>query len=133
MLYPMVGMVLWTVIVLLIAFRARMGSIESGQVSLGSYKLLDRGDLPEDVMKTTRNYLNLFEMPVLFYAGCLACLAMNLETTLLVFSAWAYLFFRIAHTIIHIGPNNVIHRLYAFMLSNISLVGLWIGIILATL
>ncbi len=133
MLYPMIAMVIWTFVVLLIAFKARVQSLKSGQVTLGSYKLLDRGDLPEQVMKTTRNYLNLFEMPVLFYAGCLTCLILNLDTPMLVYSGWAYVFFRVVHSIIHIGGNNVRHRLYAFMLSNICLLSIWVNIILTTM
>lgn len=131
MFYPMLSLVAWTLLILLIAFNARVRSVKTGQVSLGSYRLLDRGDLPEFVMKTTRNYANLFELPVLFYAGCITCLALNLTTPALVYCAWAYVLFRIIHSLIHIGVNNVKLRLGAFMLSNIALLVMWVLIVLA--
>ncbi len=131
MLYPMLTLVLWTFVMLAVTFFNRAHSLSSGQVSLGSYKLLDRGDLPERVVKSTRNYANLFEMPVLFYAGCGTALALGLNMPLLGYAAWAYVLLRIAHSVIHISYNNVWHRMVAFMLSNISLMILWLAVLLA--
>ncbi len=131
MFYPMLVMVLWTLTILLIAFSARWRSVTSGRVKLSSYRLLDRGDLPEFVMKTTRNYANLFELPVLFYAACVTCLALSLSGSWLYYSAWAYVLFRILHSLIHISSNNVKHRLAMFMCSNACLMVLWINVGLA--
>jgi len=133
MLYPIIAMVMLTFVVLIMLFLARVDSIKSGKVSLGSYQFLNRGDLPDNVLKTTRNHISLLEMPVLFYVACLVCLVLSLDSAIMLYSAWLYVFFRVLHTFIHIGSNNVQYRLYAFALSNLSLLILWIGIVLATL
>ncbi|MBI3899671.1 MAG: MAPEG family protein [Gammaproteobacteria bacterium] len=80
------------------------------------------------VVKTTRHFANLFEMPVLFYLACVLCLVVGLTSGALVVLSWLYVIFRILHATIHLTYNNVRHRLAAFVASNICLIGIW-GII----
>ena len=44
--------------------------------------------------------------------------------------AWCYFGLRVVHTIIHCTYNNVMHRLAAFAIGFVLLVGLWIAFVL---
>jgi len=72
MIYPMFLMILLTFIVGLIAFFTRVKSVKSKSVDPKAYKLMDSDNYPENVIKTTRNFNNQFEVPLLFYVGCLS-------------------------------------------------------------
>jgi hypothetical protein len=77
------------------------------------------------------NYRNLFETPVLFYALVACAVAAAYAPPWLVIGAWCYFGLRVVHTIIHCTYNNVMHRLAAFAIGFVLLVGLWIAFVLA--
>jgi hypothetical protein len=70
--------------------------------------------------------MNLLELPVLFYVVCLMLYVSMGAWPIAVKLAWAYVFFRIVHSLIHLTYNRVIHRLGAFALSNAALIALWV-------
>jgi hypothetical protein len=72
-------------------------------------------------INTSDNFLNLFEMPVLFYALTLLYIFLGLENTLLIYLAWIFVIARYTHSLIHTTTNKVMHRFYAFTISVISL------------
>ena len=76
------------------------------------------------------NYRNLFEAPVLFYALVACAVAAAYAPPWLVIGAWCYFGLRVVHTIIHCTYNNVMHRLAAFAIGFVLLVGLWIAFVL---
>lgn len=74
------------------------------------------------------NLENLFEMPVLFYVAILLIVYLGLIDSFYLYSAWAYVFFRTIHSIIHCTYNRVVHRFYVYFISSIVLLGIWIRI-----
>jgi hypothetical protein len=130
MLYPIFGMVALTFVVLFIGLRARIGAVKSGKLRPESFRLNPINGVPEEIVKTTRHFANLFEMPILFYVACVLCLVMDLSSITLVTLAWGYVLARAIHAFIHITYNNVTHRLVAFAASNLALISIW-GIIVA--
>lgn len=130
MLYAMFVLVLLTNAVMIMTARVRMASVRSGAVSIKYYQLMQGAEVPEFIAKTTRHFNNLFEVPTLFYAGGLAYLALDLQGSLAVACAWAFVAARLAHTFIHLGYNNVLHRLVVFGLANFAALVMWIAIVL---
>lgn len=127
-LYPMFAMVVLTFIVLLRTAFYRVSLVRSRKVSLGYYRTFE-GDakLPPKFAQLTNNFNNLTQMPVLFYAACAVNLAMSSQDTTPVILAWLFVALRAIHSLIHTTYNNVNHRFIAFVLSNISLLALWIA------
>ncbi len=80
MFYPMLLMVLLTFIVGLIAMKNRIASVKSGAVSAKYLKLMEGQEVPEVITKTTRSFNNMFEVPVLFYAGCILYIRLGIES-----------------------------------------------------
>lgn len=82
--------------------------------------------VPAAARLANRNYMNLFELPVLFYVGCLVAVVAGAATPTLVALGWAYVAFRVAHSLIHVTYNHVMHRFYAFGASNAVLIAMWV-------
>lgn len=125
MLYPMLAMIVLTFAVAFYMLALRVGAVRSGAVSTRYFRVYTGTEPPEAVQQAGRNYSNLFEMPVLFYAACVTALALGFQTPALVTLAWLYVGARLAHSVIHLGYNNVMHRLAAFMTSNVFLLLMW--------
>jgi hypothetical protein len=130
MLYPIFGMVALTFVVLFIGLAARISAVKSGQLQPESFRLNPAEGAAEEIVKTTRHFANLFEMPILFYLACVVCLILGLSSAMLIALAWLYVASRVVHAAIHITYNNVFHRLAAFAVSNLAMLGMW-AIILA--
>jgi hypothetical protein len=74
LVFPMLAMVLLTFAVAVALFRARMRSVREGLVPITYFRTFEGATEPEFLVKPTRHFINLFEAPILFYAGCLAAM-----------------------------------------------------------
>lgn len=130
-LYPMFGLVALTFIVLLQIPITRFRAGFAGKVTASDFRLGESADVPDSVRLPNRNYMNLLELPVLFYVACLALYVSDRADAVVVALAWAYVGLRALHSLIHLTYNHVIHRLSAFALSNFVLAALWIRFFLS--
>ena len=131
MLYPMFMLVMLTYVVLLITVRVRTGAVRDGSVPIAYFSLMQGTDIPEMVAKTSRQFSNLFEVPVLFYIAGLIYITLDMTAPFPVTAAWAFVAARIVHTCIHLGYNNVLHRLIVFGFGNLCVLAMWISIVAA--
>lgn len=81
--------------------------------------------LPPSARYSSGNLINLFEMPVLFYALWGLAAFYGLGTDLFNSLAWSYAALRILHSVIQCTYNKIIHRWAIFMLSSIVLAVLY--------
>jgi hypothetical protein len=117
-LLPAFALAAWTILVLIYLALARFTS----GVRPVDFALGESARVPERTRLANRNYMNLLELPVLFYVCLLIQYVSEAETQNL---AWVYVALRIAHTLIHLTYNNVMHRLAVFAASNFVLVAMW--------
>ena len=133
MLYAMFALILQTAIVGVLTLGARIGSVRSGAVSPRYFRLM-QGDEPTGfVAQASRNYNNLFETPTLFYAAGVLHIVMNVDNQIGLICAWVYVGSRIAHTVIHLTYNHVLHRLGAYLTGNLMIMALWLNLVIASL
>lgn len=125
MLYPMLALMGWTFLVLLLMGRRRIRAVQAGRVHVREFALGESAAVPADVAVINRHYMNLLEIPPLFYAVSLAYYVTGQADTAAVALAWLYVALRLAHSAVHLTTNRVFHRLLAFALSNFTLMGLW--------
>jgi hypothetical protein len=123
---PVCVLVLWTAIVILLTGWRRVLAVRAGRVSARAFALGESPEVPPDVAVANRNFMNLLEMPVLFYVGCLACYVTHRVGTGALVLAWVYVALRIGHSVIHLGPNRILPRLALFAASNFVLLALWV-------
>ena len=128
LVYPMLAMVLLTFVVLIALFRSRIRMVREGHAPVSYFRTFQGFEEPEYAVKPARHLANLFEAPTLFYADCLAAMVVGVQGWGVLALAWGYVAARIAHAWIHLGGNRVRHRLRAYFLSWLLLLGLWIHV-----
>lgn len=122
---PMAVLALWTMLVLLLVPIARFRAGGKGQVDFDDFRYGESARVPDSVRLPNRNFMNLLEVPVLFYvAGFMAFLTGHVDG-LIMGLAWTYVALRLGHSIVHLSYNNVPHRLALFAISNVVVSVIW--------
>jgi hypothetical protein len=127
----MIAMGALTFLVLLRIPYVRLRAAFAGRVRAEDFTLGESTGVPPDVSIPNRNYMNLLELPTLFYAVCLAMLVTGKVASLDYTLAWVYVGLRGGHSLVHLTYNNVVHRLLVFASSNVVLSVLWLRLWLA--
>ena len=123
---PMGAMALLTFAVLGLIPLRRFRAAFAGQVGVEDFRFGESGRVPGHVSIPNRNYMNLLELPMLFYvAGLMYFVAGRVDGVALAV-AWTYVGLRAIHSLIHVTYNNVMHRLSVFALSNVVLGVFWV-------
>ena len=122
-------MVLLTFIVGFIAVTTRLSSVKKGNVKAKYYRLMEGQEVPEIITKTTRNFNNQFEVPLLFYVVCTLYISLNIESSVAIILAWLFVILRCIHSYIHLTYNNVLHRMSVFFLAFFCVLGLWVNLL----
>lgn len=123
---PLEALVVPTFVVMLFMAYKRFSAGFAGRLKPSAFKLGESPEVPDDVRVVNRNFVNLFEMPVLFYVLCLALyVAQGITATLLVL-AWVCVGLRALHSLIHVTCNKLPHRFTVYAASNSVLLDMWI-------
>ena len=72
------------------------------------------------------NFMNQFEMPVLFYTAIVLALVLMWQDPVLVILSWMFVALRVTHSIIHTTYNHVMHRFWVYIFSCFALLCIWI-------
>lgn len=125
--YPVIVLALWTFIIgSLIAYK-RVKAASSKVCDADDYKYGESDNVPPAVCIPNRNYMNLLEMPNLFYVvSIILFITDTADNPIILNLAWLYVALRIIHSVIHLSYNKVMHRFPVFTLSNIVLLTIWI-------
>jgi len=123
---PVLALAALTILVLMFAAGKRFAAAGAGHVTPNDFALGESAAVPGHVALGNRNYMNLLELPVLFYVVCLALYVTGQVDGLVLNLAWAYVALRVIHSLVHLTYNNVIHRLAVFAISNFVLAALWV-------
>ena len=124
-LWPLLALAAWTSLVLLLIPIVRIRAGLKGEIRPDDFKYGESAQVPPHVSLPNRNYMNLLELPMLFYVVGLMLYVTKGQTPVTQTLAWAYVGLRIAHSVVHLSYNHVIHRLVVFAASNLVLVILW--------
>ena len=126
-LLPVLAQVLLTLAVLVAMGPARARSLRESGKTIDDADVRDgRVTWSEQATKVARNYENQFELPVLFYAVVAFALITSAVDVIMVGLAWLFAVSRLAHAVIHIGPNVVTWRGAAFLIGLLALAAMWV-------
>ncbi len=123
MLHAILAMGLLTFAMFVWMYAARLPAFAKARLDLqeamhpGTYH--DR--IPSEVRRVADNYNHLFEAPTLFYAVTIAIVLLGLADSVHVVAAWAYVGFRLLHSVVQATVNKVAFRFVLFLLSWIAL------------
>lgn len=123
-IYPLFAMFVLTVITLLRMFLTRVSAVKSGKVKMSYFRTYTQSEGPESMLKASRHFSNLFEVPVLFYVVTILGMLLH-EGTAFLWLSWLYVVTRAVHAFIHMGYNNIVHRMIAYFLSWVALSAMW--------
>ncbi len=126
---PVSALVILTFLVLLLIPYKRIMASLNNKVTAADFAYGESKRVPGDVSLPNRNMMNLLEIPVLFYVLCVILFITGNVTPFFVNLAWLYFALRLAHSVVHLSYNNVLHRLACFGSSNIVLLVMWIQFI----
>ena len=94
------------------------------------YRAHQGGQEPESAVVAVRHYGNLFELPTLFYAGCITAFVLGAVNFWALVFAWGYVACRLLQSAIHLSYNNPTHRGGAFVLGVVFMLALWVKLAL---
>ena len=105
--------------------RMRFAAAKSGRVDPRYYRVFKGEGEPPELAAVSRNVINLYEMPTLFYAGTAIALATGQSGPPLLALGWAYFVLRCLHTTVHVTSNKVLWRFRVFGASWLVLIAYW--------
>jgi hypothetical protein len=122
---PVVALVVLTAIVCFMMIGARNLALLRGKASVRYFRTFT-ADIPaESVERPARAYMNLLELPVLFYLVCVLMLTTGRFDSVQVSLAWVFVMTRYVHAFIYIGFNDVAFRFAAFLAGVLTLAVIW--------
>jgi hypothetical protein len=122
---PMGALVALTFIVLGFIPLRRFRAVFAGKAVRDDFKFGESANVPGEVAIPNRNYMNLLELPVLFYVLCITLYVSERVTDIFLYLAWAYVVLRALHSFVHMTFNHVLVRLIFFAMSNFVLIAMW--------
>ena len=125
----MFAQVTLSLVVMLIMGKRRFAAAKNKQLDLSDFKTMQLDKAGDTIRVADRNFSNQFEIPVLFYAGCLLALQLNSASTLVAILACLFVATRIVHSVIHLGENKVRARFKVFLLGCICVFSIWLAMV----
>lgn len=125
-LLPVFAQVLLTSVVMILMGRRRIAAAKNKDISLSAFRTMNLTGASEQVIATSRNFDNQFQMPMLYLFSVLFTLQLGLADLGYVLLGAAFVLLRIMHTLIHIGSNHVRSRFNVFLLGCAVLWAIWL-------
>ncbi|MDX2218239.1 MAG: MAPEG family protein [Burkholderiales bacterium] len=125
-LFPLLAMFALVVMVAVTMFRRRVAFYKSNRVHPQKTATSAQMAAVMPDQRAPDNFRNLFELPVMFYVAVLTLYVTQLVILPQVVLAWIYVAARYTHSYIHCTSNVVMRRFYAFLVSCLTLLAMWI-------
>ncbi|MCF8473274.1 MAG: MAPEG family protein [Emcibacter sp.] len=129
-IYPMGLLAIFTLLYSYVMITGRKRAVKSGELKASYFKEYNNDNPPSYVQKATRQWANLYEVPVLFYAVCAAILALRLDDMIFTYMAYSFFGLRVIQAYIHTTYNDVYHRLTIFACGLVIILAMWIRLLL---
>jgi len=127
---PVFGLVLLTALVWVKLYADRLSEMRARRIAPQELASVRAAAGRLERTGAADNFRNLFEVPVLFYALCIALAVTGASTPGIVAAAWGYVSLRALHSLIHVTYNRVVHRFLAYVASTLLLFGMWVAFLL---
>src|ERR1700759_3847443 len=98
---PMFALVMLTFVVLLRILFTRVMAVRSRAIDAGDFRHGESPRVPEACVLANRNYMNLLELPLLFYVLALSLYVTHSVSNLQFTLAWIYVALRVGHSLVH--------------------------------
>jgi hypothetical protein len=123
---PGFAMVLLTAIVWWRMYTTRIGQMKRERIHPQRVATSAQAATLLTDSRAADNFRNLFELPVLFYLALVVADRLDRIDAVSVGLAWLFVALRVAHSLIHVTYNKVMHRFFAYLSGGFALWLLWI-------
>ena len=124
-LWPMFAMINLIFFVGITMLRRRIRVVNEG-FDWRYYITFEGEKPPRDALQADQHFVNLFEVPVLFYTACLTVMILDSLTEFIFALAWMYVLGRVLHAYISLTHNRLLWRSRVFVGSGLVLFSMWI-------
>lgn len=130
LLLAMFAQVMLTFTVMVVMGRRRFSAARNKTISMQDFATMQLDKAGDDVHIAGRNFINQFEIPVLFFVASVTGLQLNAAGYVFVALAWGFVISRVIHSIIHLGSNSVKLRYYSFLLGCLLVLTMWVLLVM---
>ena len=130
LLLAMFAQVMLTFTVMVVMGRRRFSAARNKTISMQDFATMQLDKAGDDVHIAGRNFINQFEIPVLFFVASVTGLQLNAAGYVFVALAWRFVISRVIHSIIHLGSNSVKPRYYSFLLGCLLVLTMWVLLVM---
>lgn len=127
---PVLALVAWSLLMMIWMYAVRFPAMKRAGISMagriGSKTGSLDGKVEDHVQWKAHNYNHLMEQPTLFYAVALSLALLGDGHRLGLVFAWAYVGFRVAHSLVQVTSNVVRWRFYLFIAASACLAAMTI-------
>jgi hypothetical protein len=126
-LFPACAMALLTAIVWVRLYVTRIREIRTRRIRVNEFRTrATSAPLLAEVSSASDNFMNLFELPVLFYVLLTMLYVTALADGFYLALAWGFVALRVVHSAIHVTYNKVTHRFFAYVAGSTVLWLMWL-------
>lgn len=124
---PLLAQVGLTFLVWIFMYYERITLMRRKRIDPERLKLAgaEADELLREADQSSDNFVNLFEVPILFFVAILTIHVAGLTDRAFVNLAWLFVTLRAVHSLIHCTYNRVMHRFAAYALSTFVLIWIW--------
>jgi len=135
LLAPVAALAVWTHIILLWMYATRLPAVRRAGIvpDPTAPRGAQMAALPARTRWKSDNYTHLLEHPTVFYAASLALAVQGVDASWVVILAWAYVVFRIVHSLVQTTVNRIPVRFVFFAMSALCGLSLSLAALHATL
>ncbi|MGN6224676.1 MAPEG family protein [Pseudoxanthomonas sp.] len=124
-LWPAVAMAGLTFLVWIRLYHLRLGEMARKRIDAQALASSAEAARLLDDTRASDNFRNLFEVPVLFYAGVLLAAQAGFDDRALLALAWLFVGLRAVHSAVQCTVNHVMTRFVAYALATLVLMAFW--------
>ena len=125
LIQPIVALFGLTALVWVLMFVYRNVAVVRRVASLRYYQTYNADVPPEWVERPARTFMNLLEVPLLFYVVCVLMLQMGRWDSVQLSLAWFFVALRYVHAIVYIALNDVPLRFATYAMGCITVTVIW--------
>ena len=130
---PILAQLVLTFYLLIRAATKRIIAVRKKQLNYKTVQNINYSEMPQDILLAGRSYDNQFQQPILFIIVLGFLSSHSIETLIWMIAAWSYVALRFWHAFEHISARNLKRRTYAFGISSLLLMAMWMTFLLTQL
>lgn len=125
-LAPVITLVAWSMVMWIWMYATRLPAMRAARMipDPNAPAGEQMAQLPAQVRWKADNYNHLMEQPTIFYALAIALAVLGEGSGVNLQLAWAYVIFRVIHSLVQALTNKIEIRFVLFVLSNVPLFAL---------